>query len=78
MTYKTIYTQVEVDVDLSEFDTQELVEELESRADMLGEDLSDHEGNKNLINTIFHKRRNGVDYQTELDKLIYKTIGRIV
>jgi translation initiation factor 1 (eIF-1/SUI1) len=31
MTYKTIYTEVEVDVDISEFDTEDLIEELESR-----------------------------------------------
>jgi hypothetical protein len=29
--YKTIYTEVEVDVDLSDFDTDDLLEELESR-----------------------------------------------
>ena len=27
--YKTIYTEVEVDVDLSDFDTDDLIEELE-------------------------------------------------
>jgi hypothetical protein len=31
MTTKTIYTEVEVDVDLSEFDTEDLVEELKER-----------------------------------------------
>jgi len=34
--YKTIYTEVEVDVDLSEFDTDDLVEELKSRGKSLG------------------------------------------
>ena len=29
--YKTIYTEVEVEVDLSDFDTDDLIEELESR-----------------------------------------------
>ena len=29
--YKTVYTEVEVDVDLGDFDTEDLVEELESR-----------------------------------------------
>jgi hypothetical protein len=29
--YKTIYTEVEVDVDLSDFETDDLIEELESR-----------------------------------------------
>lgn len=31
MTTKTIYTEVEVDVDLSDFDTADLVEELNER-----------------------------------------------
>jgi hypothetical protein len=31
MAYKTIYTEVEVDVDLNEFDTDDLIEELDSR-----------------------------------------------
>ena len=31
MGYKTITTEVEVDVDLSDFDTEDLVEELEGR-----------------------------------------------
>jgi len=31
MTIKTIYTEVEVDVDLSEFDTADLIEELNER-----------------------------------------------
>ena len=31
MTTKTIYTEVEVDVDLSDFDTEDLLEELKNR-----------------------------------------------
>ena len=31
MSTKTIYTEVEVDVDLSEFDTEDLIEELKER-----------------------------------------------
>ena len=33
--YKTVYTEVEVDVDLSDFDTDDLIEELESRGELL-------------------------------------------
>ena len=32
MTYRTITTEVEVDVDLSEFDTDDLIEELRERS----------------------------------------------
>jgi len=31
-----------------------------------------------LLVTIYHKRRNGRDYQTELDQLIYNGIGKIL
>ena len=32
--YKTVYTEVEVDVDLSDFETDDLIEELESRGEL--------------------------------------------
>ncbi len=66
-------TYVTVDVDLSDFDTDELVEELESR----GEVISGYE-NSGLVTAIYEKRRLGQDYQTELDKLIYEVTGRIL
>ena len=74
--YKTIYTEVEVDVDLSDFDTEDLREELESR----GELPVEHGGDATeLLTAIWLKRRMGrVDYQTELETLIYLGLGRII
>ena len=74
--YKTIYTEVEVDVELSEFDTEDLREELESR----GELPVEHGGDATeLLTAIWLKRRMGrTDYQTELDQLIWLGVGRIV
>jgi hypothetical protein len=69
--YKTIYTEVEVVVDLSEFDTEDLIEELKHRDDQ-------YVPTNGLIETIFEKRRTGQDFLRELDDLIYNTIGRIV
>jgi hypothetical protein len=56
MAIKTIYTEVEVDVDLSDFDTEDLVEELEERGRLVNSDdtevllvkawLHDREGRK--------------------------------
>ena len=66
-------TYVTVDVDLSDFDTGELVEELESRGEVIG-----GYDNANLVNAIYEKRRLGQDYQTELDALIYEVTGRIL
>ena len=71
----TIYTEVEVDVELHEFDTDDLVEELEKRG--LGFEVASQSGTE-LLNAIYEKRRLGKDYQRELDELIYVGIGRIV
>ena len=72
--YKTIYTEVEVDVDLGDFDTDDLVEELESRSSgVLG-----YGDGKDVLRSIYEKRRLGQDYQFELDALIYLGLGRIV
>lgn len=72
MTYKTIYTEVEVDI--SDFETSDLLEELESRGEIVG-DKSD---NGVLVNSIYEKRRLGQDYQRELDNLIYQVTGKIL
>jgi hypothetical protein len=73
--YKTIYTSVEVDVDLSEFDTEDLVEELESRGAGVESEFGD---GKEILRVIYEKRRLGQDYQTELDQLIWMGLGKVV
>lgn len=70
----TVYTEVEVDVDLDDFDTEDLIEELESR----GHEYIGHSDGVELINTIWLKRRQGQDYQAELDNLIYTVIGKVL
>ncbi len=71
----TVYTEVEVDVDLSDFDTDDLIEELESR----GKGMDIYEGlGTELITKIWELRRLGKDYQTELDHLIYVALGKVV
>ena len=72
--YKTIYKEVEVDVDLSDFDTDDLIEELESR----GAGATDYGDGKDILMTIYEKRRLGKDYQTDLDQLIWLGLGKIV
>lgn len=64
-----------VDVDLDEFDTDDLIEELEKRG--RGMEVSSKTGTE-LITAIYEKRRLGQDYQRELDELIYLGIGKIV
>jgi len=72
--YKTMYKEVEVDVDLSDFDTDDLIEELESR----GSGTLDYGDGKEVLEAIYEKRRVGRDYQTELDQLIWLGLGKIV
>ena len=73
--YKTIYTEVEVDVDLSEFDTEDLIEELESRGAGVEPEFGD---GKEILQIIYEKRRLKQDYQTELDQLIWMGLGRVL
>ena len=72
--YKTIYTEVEVDVDLTDFDTDDLIEELESRGAAPVETGDANE----LLTAIWLKRRMGKDYQQELDELIYVGLGKVL
>ena len=74
--YKSVYKEVEVDIDLSDFETDDLLEELESRGELPAD--SQH-NSKDLLTAIWLKRRVGrTDYQTELDQLIYAGLGQIV
>jgi hypothetical protein len=70
--YKTVYT--EVDVSLEDFDTADLIEELENR----GSGSVDYGDGRELLEKIYLLRREGKDYQRELDELIYSGLGRIV
>ena len=72
--YKTVYTEVEVDVSLEDFATDDLVEELELR----GSGTMDMGNGRELLEKIYLLRREGRDYQRELDELIYAGLGRIV
>jgi hypothetical protein len=71
----TVETYVEVDVDLADFDTYDLIEELEKRG--RGFEVDSNTPSE-LVTAIYEKRRLGKDYQQELDELIYVAIGKIV
>jgi hypothetical protein len=70
----TVYQEVEVEVELDDFDTDDLIEELERR----GSGVMDYGDGKEILNTIYEKRRLGRDYQTELDQLIWLGLGKVV
>jgi hypothetical protein len=69
-----VYKEVEVDIDLDDFDTDELIEELERR----GTGVMDYGNGKEILEIIYEKRRLGQDYQSELDKLIWLGLGKIL
>ena len=74
------YITAEVEVSLSEFDTEDLVEELESRGhDFVKNDTLLGDGNGNsLLEKIYQKRRTGSNFDAELDQFLQQSLGRIV
>ena len=73
--YHTIYKEVEIDVELDDFDDEDLIEELERRGkgfEVPGVTPTE------LLRTIYEKRRLGKDYEQELDELIYVGLGKVV
>ena len=72
------YVTAEVEVDLSEFDTDDLIEELESRGVDYNTKYVDGEKMRLLLETIWQKRRTGKDYQQELDGLIRGVLGKVI
>lgn len=70
----TVYKDVEFDVELDDFDTEDLVEELESR----GAGTMEHADGRELLEAIYQKHRTGQDYSEELRNLIYHGLGKIL
>lgn len=64
---------VNVDIDMSEFSDDELLEEISLRG--LNETVSKE---NELLEKIYNLRRLKLDYQKELDELIFDTLGKII
>jgi hypothetical protein len=71
----TVYTEVEVDVTLDDFDDYDLIDELERRG--RGFEVNSKTPTE-LVTAIWEKRRLGKDFQAELDQLIYVTLGKVI
>jgi hypothetical protein len=76
MPYK--YVTAEVEVSLEEFDTDELIDELESRGVDYNTNGVDGDEMREVLDQIWQKRRIGQDYQAQLDKLIYGVLGKVI
>lgn len=74
----TVYTEVEVDVDLSDFDDDDLCDEMERRGLDLNSKYISGDEMQELITRVWQLRRTGQDYQRELDQLIWYGIGKVV
>lgn len=73
-----ITVTAEAEVDLSDFDTDDLVEELESRGLDYNTQGVDADEMRLLLEQIWLKRRQGQEYQSDLDQLIWGILGKVV
>jgi len=71
------YVSVDVDVDLDEFDTDELVEELDRRGYDYNTRGVDADAARELLEQVYQARRSGEPYQVHLDQLIWSVLGRM-
>ena len=69
-----VYKEVEVEVELDDFDDEELLDELERR----GSGVIEYGNGTEVLQSIYEKRRLGLDYQKELDQLIWLGLGRFI
>ncbi len=72
------YITTEVEVNLDEFDTEDLIEELGHRGVDYNTNGVDADEMRELLEAIWLNRRRGIDYQRELDDLIWGVLGKIV
>ena len=68
------YIDTEVWVDLSDFDTDDLKEELDKRGEL---DKLNSDSTHNLVAQIYELFRQQKPYENELRKLFFEQLGRI-
>ena len=74
---RTVTVDVDVDVDLEDFDTDDLIDELERRGSDYNTQEVDGDWNREILEQIWLKRRMNQPFETELDQLIWHVVGRI-
>lgn len=73
--YKTV--SMHVDVDLDDFDDEDLIDHLESKGYTVVNDGGVASTNPYLLKEIYELRRMNKPYERELEQLIWSTIGRM-
>lgn len=76
MSYR--YVTAEVEVNLADFDTNDLIEELESRGVDYNTQSVDGDEMRSVLEQVWLRRRQGQDYQAQLDSLIYGVLSKLV
>lgn len=74
------YVNVSVNIDdvLDELSDDDLIDELERRGRDYNTNGVDADAMRGLLEKIWLNRREGRDYQAELDKLIYGVLGKVI
>ena len=75
MAYRTIYTEVEVEVDMDDFSDEDLLEELESR-NIQADGWDNPEATEELVYKMYEKVRLNQNIDEELREFFWRTIGR--
>ena len=75
--YISVEKYVDIDVDLDDFEDEDIIEEAERRG-LAITGIRTPGDNRDLLQQIFEKRRTGQNFDYELDTLIYNGLGRII
>ena len=70
----TAYIETEIEVDLEDFDTDDLLDELERRGSLPVESTGNA---KETVEQIYYLRRQGQPWEHLMDQLIYQVMGRV-
>lgn len=73
--YVTATKTVDIDIDIDDFDTDDLIDELESRGVDVYEPIDD---SQTLLKLYELKRSDSLQFDKEFADFIYKKIGRIL
>jgi len=74
----TVYKDVEIEIELDDFSDDELLSELKNRDLIADFEGCSSERTRELLETIWHQRRTGQNYEYALDRLIWVTLGRLI
>jgi hypothetical protein len=72
------YVSVDVDVDLADFDTDDLIRELDDQGHGYNTHGVDGDEARVMLEQVHQLRRSGQNYDAALDQLIYHVLGKIV